>query len=69
MPWPNRVPAIRDDSDPVSASGKQSAAPREQVALASCLEASHSLRTVGKGDGVGAVVDVEVRRRTHQPVL
>lgn len=45
------------------------AAPREQVALASCLEASHSLRTVGKGDGVGAVVDVEVRRRTHQPVL
>ena len=46
-----------------------SAAPREQAALASCLEASRSLRTVGKGDGGGAVADVEVRRRTHQPVL
>lgn len=28
-----------------------SAAPREQVALASCLEASYSLRTEGKGVG------------------
>ena len=41
-----------------------SAAPEEQVALASCLEVAHSPRTAGReigvGEGWGAEADVEV---------
>lgn len=47
-----------------------SAAPEEQVALASCLEVAHSPRTAGReigvGEGWGAVADVEVRRPIGQ---
>lgn len=68
MPQPHRVPAIRDDNDPIPASGKQSVCCPKGTGGSGQLPGGILLtEDRGEGSGVGAVADTEVR--THQPVL
>lgn len=63
MPQPHRVLVIRDDNDPIPASGKQFICCPKGPGGSGQLPGGVPVRTVEKGDGVGAVAVTKVRRR------